>query len=236
MRSTSVFIEVKAGLKQLKFILLLPLLHNATVESDCVAQEKQDNVHEQSIQLDELKGDIEPGRYVPVAIVQLLAVEVFRSNIDPVIWMEPLRLLITSPLRMIEVLLSAWLIILPLSGSVLIYRLLPSPIILINAILDVIRLSTDRIREHLICLVYFLEHLCGLLLVLTLARVEVRMILLGHLVVGEFDFFGGSRRLDSQSRVQIVFISLKVEYDAPALESRQSLIEEYSTFLGQFLL
>lgn len=145
MRSTGGLIKVEASLKQLQFILLFSFLHNASVKSDCVTQEKEDNIHEQSIQLDEFERDIEPGGDVPVAIVKLLAVQVFRTNIYPVIRVEPLRLLITSPLRMIEVFLSAWLIILPLCERILIDRLLSSPIILINAILNVIGLSTDGI-------------------------------------------------------------------------------------------
>ena len=67
---------------------------------------------------------------------------------------------------------------LPVRGGILIHCLLSAHIIIADPVFYVVCLSRYGIGEDLVGLEYFLEHLSSLILILALARIEVRMVLL----------------------------------------------------------
>ena len=89
---------------------------------------------------------------------------------------------------MIKVFLLTWLVIRPLTCSILIDRLIHLVPIgpIIHVVLNIVSLSRDRVAEDFVGLLNFLEHLIGFFLFLLshiFSLQEIRMVLLRHLVV-----------------------------------------------------
>lgn len=184
------------------------MLSEAKVPSDSIAHEKEHNVNEQSIQLDEFQSNVNPRRYVEVTIMEFLSINVFGAHVPAIVGMESLRFLVVCPLIMVEILYSPRLVIRPCLRRVSIHILLSITAPFIDPMLYIICLPSNRVREHFICLVDPLEHLCGLR---TTLGVEIGVVLLGQLIVGKLDVFVGGRCFDLQESIQVVIIFAEVE-------------------------
>ena len=186
----AVIIKLETFFQELEFIFLLPSLLEISPQRENVSHKEEHEIDKEAVQLYEFQSNVDPRGDVPISVVQLLTIQVLTAHVVPVVRMEPIRLFVTCPLSVIEVLDSSRLVVCPVRGGILIHCLLSAHIIIADPVFYVVCLSRYGIGEDLVGLEYFLEHLSSLILILALARIEVRMVLLCQLIIGELDILG----------------------------------------------
>jgi hypothetical protein len=186
----AVIVELETFFQELELVFLLPSLLEISPEREDVSHKEEHEIDKEAVQLYEFQSNVDPRGDVPISVVQLLPIQVLTAHIVPVVRMEPIRLLIACPLSVIEVLDGPRLVVCPVSGGILIHCLLSAHIIIADPVFYVVCLSGYGIGEDLVGLEYFLEHLSSLILILPLARIEVRMVLFRQLIVGELNILG----------------------------------------------
>ena len=82
--------------------------------------------------------------------MQLLTIQVLTAHVVPVVRMEPIRLFVTCPLSVIEVLDSSRLVVCPVRGGILIHCLLSAHNVIADPVLYVVCLSGYGVGEYLV--------------------------------------------------------------------------------------
>ena len=125
---------------------------------------------------------------------------------------------------MVEVFLSFWLIVGPLTCLVLVdvARAISCTVrVLVYIFFDVVSLTGDWITQNLIRLLDLLEHfvrVVALSISEVVAREEVRVVLLSHLVIGVLYFLLRGVRLHREYCVEVLLFLAEMEEDGPSAE------------------
>lgn len=142
-----------------------------------------------------------------------LHVEIFAAPVQTIVRVIPVRLLVPSPLGVVEICLCARLEIVAL-GSLILIRLRVHRTVRVQLVVNVVGLSRNRIWKHLVRFEDLLENLLTLcLLFVVQVWLKVGMILLGGLVIGKFDLFLGGWSFDVQNLIQCLFFLSHVKYE-----------------------
>jgi len=137
----TVIVEFETFFQEFELVFLLPSLLEISPEREDISHKEQNEIDKEAVQLYEFQSNVDPRGDVPISVVQLLPIEVLTPHVVPVVRMEPIRLLVTRPLSVIEVLDSPRLVVCPTSGGILIHCLLSTHIIIADPVLYVVCLS-----------------------------------------------------------------------------------------------
>ena len=129
--------------------------------------------------------------------------------------MIPVRLLVIGPLSVIEIRLLPHIDVIALSSRVILVCLRVNTDSCIQLIVYVVGLPRNRIGQYFICFLNLLEvNLSLLLLFVRLLKLKVRMVLLGHLVIGQLDLLLIRVACDLQNLVKSLLFFPHVENEA----------------------
>ena len=131
-------------------MILLPSLLEISPEHEGISHKEENEIDKEAVQLYEFQSNVNPGRDVPISVVQLLTIQVLTAHVVPVVGMVPIRFFVTCPLSVIEVLDSSRLVVCPMRGGILINCLLSDQIVIADPVLYVVCLSRNGIGQYLV--------------------------------------------------------------------------------------